>query len=83
MGGKKTASSSPDRLTPLQRDLLDAFFAREQRLFLTGGAALAGYDFPHRTTDDLDLFALPPSDALKVSEDDPQAPTCKRCHYFG
>ena len=62
---KRRPSSSPGRLTALQRDLLDAFFAREQRLFLTGGAALAGYDFHHRTTDELDLFVLPPSDALK------------------
>jgi hypothetical protein len=47
------------RLTPLQRDLLDAFFAREQRLFLTGGGALAGFYLGHRTTEDLDLFAVP------------------------
>lgn len=37
------SSLQPNRLTPLQRDLLEAFFAREQRLFLTGGAALAGF----------------------------------------
>jgi hypothetical protein len=53
--------SSPT-LTLLQRDLLREFFAREQRLFLTGGAALAGFDFHHRKTDDLDLFAAPPVD---------------------
>ncbi len=29
-----------DKLTPLQRDFLSAFFARETRFFLTGGAAL-------------------------------------------
>jgi nucleotidyltransferase AbiEii toxin of type IV toxin-antitoxin system len=53
-------SSPPlSRLTPLQRDLLDAFFAREHRLFLTGGGALAGFYFGHRTTEDLDLFAPP------------------------
>ncbi len=34
-------SSVASQLTPLQRDLLEAFFRREQRLFLTGGAALA------------------------------------------
>jgi Nucleotidyl transferase AbiEii toxin, Type IV TA system len=60
-------SSVPDRLTPLQHDLLREFFAREQRLFLTGGAALAGYDFGHRATDDLDLFATPP-----VTLDEPE-----------
>lgn len=48
--------SSGDRLTVLQRDLLGAFFARTQRFFLTGGAALAGYYLRHRTTRDLDLF---------------------------
>jgi len=44
------------RLTELQRDLLEAFFAREDRFFLTGGAALAGFYLGHRTTNDLDLF---------------------------
>ena len=45
------------RLDRLQRDLLDAFFRRETRFFLTGGAALAGFHLGHRTTQDLDLFA--------------------------
>jgi hypothetical protein len=45
-----------NRLTPLQRDLLEAFFQRESRFFLTGGAALAGYYLGHRDTADLDLF---------------------------
>jgi predicted nucleotidyltransferase component of viral defense system len=44
-------------LTPLQGDLLRAFFEREQRLFLTGGAALAGFYFGHRATEALDLFS--------------------------
>jgi predicted nucleotidyltransferase component of viral defense system len=44
------------RLTRLQRDVLREFFSREQRFFLTGGAALAGYYLGHRETDDLDLF---------------------------
>ncbi len=44
------------RLTPLQRDVLEAFFQREPRFFLTGGAALAGYHLGHRETADLDLF---------------------------
>jgi predicted nucleotidyltransferase component of viral defense system len=46
-----------DRLTRLQRDLLAAFFERESRFTLTGGAALAGFYFGHRETADLDLFA--------------------------
>lgn len=50
------------RLTALQRELLEAFFARSQALFLTGGAVLAGYDFGHPTTDDLDLFGFADAD---------------------
>ena len=53
------SSPPPSRLTALQRDLLAAFFARETRLFLTGGGALAGFYLGHRTTEDLDLFAPP------------------------
>jgi len=56
MDGGRTDSSVDSRLSPLQRDLLDAFFRREKRFFLTGGAALAGYHAGHRTTGDLDLF---------------------------
>lgn len=55
MAGAKT-ESSPDKLTPLQRELLPAFFAHERGFFLTGGAALAGFYLRHRETDDLDLF---------------------------
>ena len=43
-------------LNRFQRDLLVAFFAREQRFFLTGGAALVGFYLHHRQTLDLDLF---------------------------
>jgi hypothetical protein len=60
-------SSPRSSLTPLQRDLLDAFFARERRFFLTGGAALAGFYFGHRTTDDLDFFTLPGTDLEEVT----------------
>ena len=49
--------SSPHRLDALQRGLIDAFFARTQRFFLTGDAALSGFYLKHRTTKDLDLFA--------------------------
>jgi hypothetical protein len=45
------------RLSRLQREILDAFFKRETRFFLTGGAALAGFHLGHRATEDLDLFA--------------------------
>jgi hypothetical protein len=36
--------------------LLQGFFERERRFFLTGGAALAGFHLGHRETRDLDLF---------------------------
>lgn len=52
-----SSGSSSDRLTLLQRELLEAFFAREQGFYLTGGAALAGFYLGHRETTDLDLFA--------------------------
>jgi hypothetical protein len=48
------------RLTALQTDLLEAFFRHEDRFYLTGGGALAGYHLGHRETNDLDLFALAP-----------------------
>ncbi|MBS1790715.1 MAG: nucleotidyl transferase AbiEii/AbiGii toxin family protein [Acidobacteria bacterium] len=50
------------RLSALQLDFLRAFFARESRFFLTGGAALVGFHLGHRETYDLDLFTL--EDAL-------------------
>lgn len=56
-------SRPPSRLTALQEDLVHAFFALDSELFLTGGAALAGYWLGHRTTDDLDLFGLASADA--------------------
>jgi hypothetical protein len=54
--------SSSEPLSPLQRDILEAFFARTQAFFLTGGAALAGFYLHHRQTEDLDLFAPPEVD---------------------
>lgn len=47
-----------NQLSPLQLDFLRAFFQREGRFFLTGGAALAGFHLGHRETHDLDLFTL-------------------------
>lgn len=51
--------SSSGRLSPLQEDVLAAFFERAPAFFLTGGAALARYYLHHRETEDLDLFATP------------------------
>jgi hypothetical protein len=46
------------KLSALQQDFLRAFFQREDRFFLTGGAALVGFHLGHRETHDLDLFTL-------------------------
>jgi len=51
-----------NQLSPLQEDLLHAFFQREDRFFLSGGGALVGFHLAHRETHDLDLFTL--EDAL-------------------
>jgi hypothetical protein len=50
------ASSPPNRLTPFQRELLEGFFRREKRFFLTG------FYFGHRDTEDLDFFSAPGPD---------------------
>lgn len=45
-------------LDNLQHDFLRSFFNRENSFYLTGGAALVGFYFGHRETQDLDLFTL-------------------------
>ena len=51
-------SAPASRLTPFQREVLEAFFERAKGFYLTGGAALAGFHLGHRETHDLDLFTL-------------------------
>lgn len=52
-------SSPPVKiLTPLQERFLDAFFARTQAFWLTGGTALSAFYLRHRYSRDLDLFTL-------------------------
>ncbi len=65
------------QLSPLQQHFLQAFFQREDRFFLTGGAALAGFHLGHRETHDLDLFTL--NEAL----DDGVALTAELARQFG
>ena len=62
-------AETPNILTPLQRDFLNAFFARSvaETFFLTGGTALAAFYLHHRYSEDLDLFTLD-HDALDVME---------------
>lgn len=53
-------------LTPAQKAVID-LVAKEQNLthfYLTGGTALAEYYLQHRTSDDLDFFALEKPDQL-------------------
>lgn len=57
-------ASSADKLTPLQRETLRAFFRNERGFYLTGGAALAGFHLRHRETNDLDFFT-PDEDAFE------------------
>ncbi len=45
-------------LNKLQNEFLREFFSRENHFYLTGGAALVGFYFGHRKTEDLDLFTL-------------------------
>lgn len=45
-------------LNNLQNEFLREFFGRENRFYLTGGAALVGFYLGHRETNDLDLFTL-------------------------
>lgn len=47
---------SSTRLNSFQLEVLNLFFRKERRFFLTGGGALAGYYLGHRATKDLDLF---------------------------
>lgn len=67
MAGDETVFSHPERLTALQRALITGFLPRAPGFFLTGGAALVGFDFGHRTTDDLDFFTGAPG-ALDEAE---------------
>jgi hypothetical protein len=52
--------------TPLKRDFLRAWFAEEQRFFLTGGSALALFYLDHRRSYDLDLFTSAEVDGKEV-----------------
>lgn len=52
--------------TPLKRDFLRAWFAHEQRFFLTGGSALGLFYLDHRRSYDLDLFTSEAVDGKEV-----------------
>lgn len=53
-------SDSKQHMTPLQWSVLQQFFSSplSAQFFLTGGTALAGFYFAHRTSVDLDFFTL-------------------------
>lgn len=50
--------------TSLKRDFLNAWFAEDQRFFLTGGSALGMFYLDHRRSYDLDLFTTEAVDAF-------------------
>ena len=50
--------------TPLRRDFINAWFAEDQRFFLTGGSALGLFYQDHRRSYDLDFFTSSPVDGL-------------------
>jgi hypothetical protein len=52
--------------TSLKRDFLNAWFAEDQRFFLTGGSALGIFYLEHRLSYDLDLFATEPFDGMQL-----------------
>ncbi len=45
-------------LDSFQLRVLEEFFERQSRFFLTVGGALAGFHLKHRRTKDLDLFTI-------------------------
>jgi hypothetical protein len=53
-------------LDVFQDEVLEAFFAREDGFFLTGGGALAGYHLRHRGTESLELCTV--EDRVRVGE---------------
>jgi hypothetical protein len=54
----KLRDSLHSKLGELQHRFLQSFYSKENRFFLTGGAALAGFHLGHRETHDLALFTL-------------------------
>jgi hypothetical protein len=52
--------------TPLKRDVLNAWFAKDSRYFLTGGSALGLFYLHHRKSYDLDLFTTVEINAKEV-----------------
>jgi hypothetical protein len=52
--------------TPLKSDFLRAWFAEEQRFFLTGGSALGMFYLDHRRSYDLDFFTDEEVDAMEI-----------------
>ena len=63
-------SDPQNHMTGLQWSALQGFFSSpvSAQFFLTGGTALAGFYFGHRTSVDLDFFSLQTFDHLKLKE---------------
>lgn len=58
----------PGRLNPLQRELLDTWFAKNDQFFLTGGALLVGTTELPRQTRDIDLFTTKPEAFERIDD---------------
>ncbi|MCA1622917.1 MAG: hypothetical protein LC768_02125 [Acidobacteria bacterium] len=58
-----------DALSNLQNEFLREFFGRENRFYLTGGAALVGFYLGHRETNELDLFTLEIESGFAIVKD--------------
>ena len=52
--------------TPLKRDVLNSWFAKDSRYFLTGGSALGLFYLHHRKSYDLDLFTTEEISAKEI-----------------
>lgn len=63
-------SDPQNQMTALQWSVLAKFFSSplSAQFYLTGGTALAGFYFAHRTSVDLDLFTLQTFDHLNLSK---------------
>lgn len=63
-------SDPQNQMTALQWSVLRGFFSSplSAQFFLTGGTALAGFYFGHRTSVDLDFFTLQTFDHRKLKE---------------
>jgi hypothetical protein len=76
----KSRDSLHSKLGELQQRFLLAFFSKEYRFFLTGGAALAGFYLGHRETHDLNLNVYSVNRRLTPGIPNPPFPEAAAVH---